>query len=127
MTNVEGRMSKEFRITKSGVPTALGGSPLVINSSFSIEFRFLTRVLFQKVARLELVVALGESAHFIDNFLQTKMLGETEGTTAERSEAGSENHSVIGVLRRIDDPLFQTARRFVHHEENKPVRQLLFI
>src|SRR5450432_186885 len=51
------------------------------------------------------------------------MIRKSQRATAERRETGAENHAVVRVFGRGDDFLFEAARRFVDHEEDKTVRE----
>src|SRR6266404_5878993 len=84
----------------------------------------IARMLFQKCAWRKLFIALREPFHFIGNFLQTKMVGEPKRPAAKRREAGSQNHSVVGVFRRLNHVFFQTTRRFVYHEKDEAMRKI---
>src|SRR4029077_16463128 len=94
-------------------------------ASTFIEFRSVTGVFLQNLARFELVVGLRKPIHLIDNLLQTKMFREPQRPAAERREACAKNHSVISVFGRFDYTLLHTARRFIYHQKNKPPSQVL--
>src|SRR2546425_11751651 len=51
------------------------------NSRF-IKLGAVARVLFQNFARRKLLVTLGEPFHFIDQFPQTEMVGESQRSAA---------------------------------------------
>src|SRR5436853_2968760 len=78
----------------------------------------------QNVARFEFVVALRQPTHLYDNLLQTKMLRESQRPAAMRRKSGSENHSVIRILRRFDDFFFNATRRFVDHQKHQTIRKI---
>src|SRR5262249_55257635 len=71
---------------------------LPVTISCLVELRSVASLFLQDLARFELVVALREFAHFIDNPLQTEMFREPQRSTPMRRKASPENHSVIGVL-----------------------------
>ena len=65
-----------------------------------IKFRSFFRVLPEQIARLEFpAVAVARADHFRD----AKMIRKTQRPAAQRRETGSEDHSVVGILRRRDD------------------------
>src|SRR5207245_5489623 len=76
------------------------------SSGVFIKLGSVTRVLFQKFAWRKLLIALREPFHFIGNFLQTEMVGKPKRPAPKRREAGSQNHSVIGIFRRLDHYFF---------------------
>src|SRR5207249_10624252 len=51
----------------------------------------------------------------------------TQRPTTEGRETGSQNHSVVRILRRIDYFLLHTTRGLIHHQKDKPVRERLFV
>src|SRR6266567_4726563 len=95
--------------------------------SFLIKFRFIPGVLLQYLAWRKFLLALRQAFEFIDDFVQSEMFGETQRPASERRETGSQNHSVVRVLRRIDHFLLYTTSGLVNHQEDEPVRQLLFV
>src|SRR5207302_6247033 len=88
-----------------------------------IKFRPVAGVFLQNLAGRKFFVALREPIHFIDDFVQTKMFGESKRSATEGCESGTEDHSVIGIFGRRDDFFFHTTRGFVHHEKHKAVAQ----
>src|SRR5439155_20261926 len=92
-----------------------------------IKFRSIAGMLLQYFTRREFLLGFRQPFQFFDDFLQPKMFSETQRSAAERRETGSQNHSVIEVLRRVDDFLFHAGRGLVHHQKDKPVRQLFFV
>src|SRR5260370_40462260 len=91
-----------------------------------ITFRSIPVVLPQYLAGRKFLLALRQPFKFIHDFVQAEMFGETQWPTPERRETGSKNHSVVRVLRRIDDFLLHATRSFVDHQEDEPMRQVLF-
>src|SRR5436305_6863955 len=81
--------------------------------------------LLQYLAWQEFLFSLRQAFQFRDDLLESKMFGETQRPTTEGRETGSQNHSVVRVFRRIDDFLLHATRRFVHHQEDKPVRDVI--
>ena len=74
-------------------------------------------MLPEQITRLEFpAVAVARADHFRDS----KMIRKTQRPAAQRGETGSEDHSVVGILRRRDDLLFEAARGFIHHQVNQP-------
>ena len=59
------------------------------------------------------------------SLLQSKVFRKSQGPAAKRRETGSQNHSVIRVLRRIHDFLFYATSGLVHHQKDEAVSQLL--
>src|SRR5215216_3057299 len=92
-----------------------------------MKFRSIPCVLLQYLAWRKFLLSLRQPFQFIDDFFQPKMFRETQWAASERRETGSQNHSVVRVLRRIDNVLLHTARGFVDHEEDQAVCQLLFV
>src|SRR6202008_2018607 len=82
-------------------------------------------MLLQNLTRRKFLFALRQRFEFIDDFLQSKMLGETQRPATERRETGSQNHSVVRVLWRIDHFLFHTTCGLIHHKKDKPQRQVI--
>src|SRR5262249_8639833 len=96
-------------------------------SSVLIKFRSVSGVLRQNFARREFVLGLCKSLHFANNLFQSEMFCETQWPATEWRETSPQDHSVICILRRLDNFLFHTARRFVDNEKDQPVDQFVFI
>src|SRR5437667_4854262 len=84
-------------------------------------------MLLQNLTWRKFPFALGQPFEFVDDSLQSKVLRETQRPTTERRETGSQNHSVVRVLRGIDNFLLHAPRGLIHHQEDKPVRERLFV
>ena len=83
-------------------------------------------MFLQYLTRQEFLLRPRQPFQFIDHFIQAEMLRVTQWAAAERRETGSQHHSVVRVLRRIDDFLFHATRGFVHHQKDQPPREIFF-
>src|SRR5437588_9230342 len=85
--------------------------------SFFIEFRSILRMLSEKRAWYILLVSSRKFLHFFNQFFYAKALREAQWPATPGRKTGAKNHSVIGILRRIDHIRFQTTRRLLPHKE----------
>src|ERR1700736_4703549 len=79
------------------------GSDLLV-----IKFRSVARMFSQKLARRELVLGFRERLQFLDNFLRSKMVCETQWAATEWRKTRPKNHSVIGIFRGSDHLFLNT-------------------
>src|SRR2546429_9524374 len=121
-------MTKKFQNPKTPTPPPLRISSFDIRaSSFCIKPCPVAGMLPQNLTWRKFLSALPQPFQFVDNFAQSEMFGETQRPTTEWREAGPQNHSVVRVLRGIDDFLLHAPRSLIHHQEDKPVCERLFV
>ena len=82
----------------------------VTTLSISIKLRALLPVFPQETTWYILLVSSRKAFHLLDHPFYPKAFREAQWPPTPDGEAGAENHSVIGILGRGDDLLFQTTR-----------------
>src|SRR5437867_1752215 len=111
----------------SAVPRLRNFSGAIRAVSLLIKFGLVARMLLQNFAWSKFIFSSGQPFQFLDDSLQSKVFPESQRPTTEWREAGPQNHSVVRVLRGIDDFLLHAPRGLIHHQEDKPVRERLFV
>src|ERR1043166_1306221 len=93
--------------------------------ALNIECSSILGVLTKQIARCKLLASQRpELLHLAHKLFQTMVLRKSQRSATENRKSRPQDHAVIRVFRRRDHLLFQTARRFVHHQERQTVCQL---
>src|SRR5213079_3188227 len=95
-------------------------------ASVCMKFCTVTRMLPQNFAWSKFLFGLSQPFQFLEDFAYPQMFGKTQWPATNRCKTGSQNHSVIRILGRIDDSLFHATSGLIHHQKDEPVSQLLF-